>query len=234
MKAAELTELAITWLQDQHPDAYVTTELSVAEWGGASVDVAAITQTEIVGVEIKGDGDSPTRLELQGLKYGRVCRSMWLLVTPDGTLGDRCAKRKPPGWGRLHVEAGKIANWHPRARPQPHLCAMAMCETLWRDELAEIARLEPGVFVRGSRPRVPELREGIVASLPTPRIHELMIGALRKRIWPVGKTVYAPRDMGRCPHCAGTGKWQGANLADLARDDIPCGYCRGLGRTDAK
>ena len=72
MKAPELLPLAVDWLAETYPGSIIVTELSVADWGGALVDVAAITETEIVGVEIKGDGDSPARLKLQGMAYGRV------------------------------------------------------------------------------------------------------------------------------------------------------------------
>ena len=246
MRADELTELAIRWLQSQHPDAYITTELSVAEWGGASVDVAAITLSEIVGVEIKGEGDSPTRLELQGLTYGRVCRRMWLLPTPEGTLAERCAKKKPKGWGTLAVEDGAVIPAvrftsssgrveRSEAREAPHLCAMAMCETLWRDELTEIARTCPDVVIHGGpRPTVPFLRAGIVESLPTPRIHELMVKALRRRVWPAGKRVIAPSidPTTICAPCKGTGLWQGGTASQygLRVQDVTCGHCRGTGK----
>lgn len=234
MRSAELTELAIAWLREQHPDAYVTIELSVAEWGGASVDVAAITSSEVVGVEVKGEGDSPSRLELQGLKYGRVCKHMWLLPTPDGTLGSRCDKKKPAGWGRLGLVDGKVENIGPRASDQPHLCAMAMCETLWRDELYELAKIGDVHVAGGKRPNVTNLRSSIVESLPTPRIHDLMIERLRARTWQPGKRVIAPTlDAATiCAPCHGTGLWQGGNAAQMGLNvqDVSCGHCRGTGK----
>lgn len=244
MKAPELKELAITFLQEQHPDAYITTELSVAEWGGASVDVAAITSTEIVGIEIKGEGDSPTRLELQGLKYGRVCQRMWLLCTPDGTLGTRCHKKRPNGWGALEVKDGAVQPqiWERRwdadqeVTPvrQPHLCAAAMCETLWRDELHTLAREWGGLPGLAARPTVKSLRKAVVGGIPTTMIHDLMIKALRRRVWPPGKRIIAPTlDAGTvCGPCKGTGLWQGGDLAQkgLNVQDVTCGHCRGTGK----
>lgn len=94
MKANELTELAIEWLSKQYPDSVIVTELSVSSWGGASIDVAAITDNEIAGIEIKGEGDSPSRLKLQGLVYGRVARKMWLLA--DEKASRRSALQKGP------------------------------------------------------------------------------------------------------------------------------------------
>lgn len=99
MKAAELRDKAKLWLRARYPEALITHELSVAEYGGALVDVAAVLPDQIIGVEIKGEGDSPTRLARQGYLYSRVCRTMWLLTCPS--LEARCAKHKPDGWGTI-------------------------------------------------------------------------------------------------------------------------------------
>lgn len=210
MKAKQLLELAIDWLKAEYPGSVIVTELSVEDWGGARIDVAAITDEEIVGVEIKGEGDSPTRLDLQGLVYNRVARRMWLLCTPDGTLAERCAKKKPTCWGTLEVHEGavrpvnvakKLGPWEDlgnghrskRQIPDPdsykpdqaglnmRQCIWAMCGTLWRDELYEIARLN-NVNVTG-RARVGTLTDAICEQLPVPKMHDLMIGELRRRVW---------------------------------------------------
>lgn len=97
ISAGQLRDLASAWLEQRHPGAVIVTELSVSDWGGALVDIAAITETHIVGVEIKGAGDSPTRLDRQGLAYGMVIKEMWLLACP--TLADKCRARRPAGWG---------------------------------------------------------------------------------------------------------------------------------------
>lgn len=106
--ASELTDLACTWLREMHPHAMIVRELGCAAWGGALIDVAAILPEKIVGVEIKGEGDSPTRLDRQGMMYSRVARTMFLL--PDASLLDRCLKRCPPGWGVLAAEQ-RSAEW---------------------------------------------------------------------------------------------------------------------------
>ncbi|HGG04712.1 MAG TPA: hypothetical protein ENK28_04585 [Aliiroseovarius sp.] len=206
-RAPELTDKAIQWLMSEHPGAIIVTEFSVADWGGARVDVAAITDTEIVGVEVKGEGDSPARLELQGLAYGRVVRKMWLLA--DDSLQDRCFAKCPPRWGRLELwendvrpynrstklgERIKINHGYRHeiirdnsqydpdvAHESRLLCPHSMCGTLWRDELYEIARLT-GVEVRG-RATVAPLTQAICAQLPSPTIHAWMIDQLRRRSW---------------------------------------------------
>lgn len=105
MKALELRDKAKLWLRAKYPQALITHELSVAEYGGALVDVAAILDDHIVGVEIKGEGDSPARLGLQGGMYSRVCRTMHLLA--DESIRKKCAAALPPGWGEIRIGSGR-------------------------------------------------------------------------------------------------------------------------------
>ncbi|WP_282091327.1 hypothetical protein [Epibacterium ulvae] len=209
MRARELLELAINWLKLEYPTAIIVTEMSVDDWGGARIDVAAITDEEMIGVEIKGEGDSPMRLDLQGLVYGRVARKMWLLPTPDGTLAERCAKKKPNSWGTLEIHQGAVRPKNVARKlgeiektdygtrqgyvPDPDTykpdkamwsmrqCPWAMCGTLWRDELYEIARLH-SVEVKG-RALVGPLTDAICEQLPVPKLHDAMIDQLRRREW---------------------------------------------------
>src|ERR1700754_1542835 len=102
--ARDLCEQAIVWLRKEWPDAVIIPELSVANWGGARLDLAAVTQTELIGVEIKGDGDSTARLSLQGMLSSSVCSRMFLL--PSGNLREKCLKAKPPGWLMARNGAG--------------------------------------------------------------------------------------------------------------------------------
>jgi hypothetical protein len=207
MKASDLLPLAVDWLGATYPGAIIVPELSVSDWGGALVDVAAITETEIIGVEIKGDGDSPARLKLQGMAYGRVCRRMWLLPSPD--LQERCHAQRPPGWGRLEIWEGKVRAFNRAIKLGPRiktkhghryeqvrddsrydpcsasesrlLCPYSMCGTLWRDELYDMARLYQ-VKVTG-KANVEPLRQAICEQLPAPAIHAGMIDQLRRREW---------------------------------------------------
>lgn len=207
MNAHELTALASDWLAATYPGSVIVPELSVADWGGARVDLAAITPTGIIGVEVKGEGDSPARLELQGHVYGRVCRRMWLLA--DESLRDVCHQRRPSGWGRLEVWEGAVRPWNRAKKPGERektktgwrtkyirddsrydpdeptenmaLCPWSMCGTLWRDELYEIARLH-GLQVT-PRAYVHALTEAVTNQLPMPTIHAAMIDALMRREW---------------------------------------------------
>lgn len=219
MRAPELLKLAIDWLRETYPQSIIVPEMSVSDWGGAMIDVAAITDEMIVGIEIKGEGDSPTRLELQGQKYGQVARRMWLLPTPEGTLAARCDKKAHPSWGRLELHEGavrprniatKLGPWEEDERgrkgrsripdpdrynfSKPGLSRMlnpwAICGTLWREELYRIAKAQ-GMPVN-SKTNVGPLTDMLVKSLPVERLHDLMIEQLRQRVW--RKAVIDTRD----------------------------------------
>jgi len=159
-------------------------------------------------VEIKGTGDSPARLDRQGIAYGMVVREMWLLPCP--TLRDKCWAKRPPNWGRLEIWNGavrplnratkmgekittKTSTYYPAVRDDDryepeqapiagHLTPAAMTGTLWKEELASIAqrcRIE-GV-TKSSYAHV--LAEALEAQMPAPVLHAEMIRELRARQW---------------------------------------------------
>lgn len=180
LTAKALLAIAIEWMRERWPDAVIVPELSVADWGGARIDVAAITPTHIAGVEIKGCGDSPARLPLQGLAYGMVAREMWLLACP--TIAEKCWRKRPGGWGKLEIrEAVARPATYPKAVIRGHLCPTALCGTLWKKELIKLAA-KFGVST-GSFATVESLANSIEDALPAPTIHDEMISLLRKRKW---------------------------------------------------
>lgn len=213
MKANELRELAINWLRAEYPNSIIVTELSVSVWGGALIDVAAITETEIVGVEIKGEGDSPTRLELQGHVYGRVARRMWLLA--DESIQAKCFAKCPSGWGRLEVwdgavrpfnrakkrvgeEAVKATSKHPGYKravyerddsqydPDTAGEERALCPWSMCGTLWRDELYDIARLHRVQtvgRANVLPLTEAITNQLPMPVIHSAMIDQLRRRVW---------------------------------------------------
>jgi len=194
MRAPELLEMAIDWLDGRYPGSVIVPELSVADWGGASIDVAAITESHIVGVEIKGEGDSPARLPLQGCMYSRVAKRMWLL--PDESIAKRCERHMPSRWGLLEirdelVEVARRHDWPIEADELNDITPTALCGTLWRDELYDLAReanLQPG-----PRAYAHTLTARICETLPVTEIHDWMITALRRRVWRGGKRVIDTR-----------------------------------------
>lgn len=109
MKADDLKQMAALWLRARFPTAHIAFEFSVAHYGTALVDVAAVTPEQIVGVEIKGEGDTVSRLKLQGEMYPRVCRTMFLLPAPS--LVEKCRDHKPYGWSMLYPNRETAPNY---------------------------------------------------------------------------------------------------------------------------
>lgn len=198
MKAPDLLALAIEWLRDRYPDALIVPELSIGTWGGALLDVAAITPTEIIGVEIKGEGDSPARMPLQASLYSKAATRMYFLPCPE--LQARCFKHLPDAWGKLQVIDGRIdlvlTDWQRRCievyqkdkEPAKPLCVAPaqLLQCLWRQELDQIARL-CGLIT--GKIDVETLRWKIAEAVPLERLRLETCDALRRRQW-VGKTVY--------------------------------------------
>jgi len=101
-RADDLKTLALHFLRGRYPGALLTCELAGAQWGSASMDVAAVVPPDdgyeqgprIAAVEVKGDGDSSTtRLTEQAALYGRVADDLWCVVAPS--LYARAAKKWP-------------------------------------------------------------------------------------------------------------------------------------------
>ncbi len=107
-----LTEMAEKWLRKQYPDAIIMREFNAAKWGGALIDVVALTKTQIIGIEIKGHGDTLTRLKLQGPAYSMIASSMYLLCCPE--LAEKLKKKslKPFRWMNLIIKDDGICFEH--------------------------------------------------------------------------------------------------------------------------
>lgn len=178
--ARKLTVMAVDWLRDRYPDAIIVSEFCVGNWGSASIDVAAITQDEIIGVEIKGDGDSPARIKLQACAYGRAATRMWMLPSPS-LAGRVFDKHMPIGWGRLEVDGDKIKAWTPWQPQRLANAPLQLTETLWKPELVQVAhRLS---VPTGKRDRVDEIQEAIAETVPMRDIRREVVSQLRRRNW---------------------------------------------------
>jgi len=187
MKAPELTDIAETWLRGMYPQAHIVREFSVSEYGGALIDVAAIIEDQIVAVEVKGDGDSPTRLALQGMMYSRVCRSIFLLASPD--LKKRCDKHRPRGWGTLSVEPQDHYGWSQESglwvrrdhdqKTGYGLASVALAAIPWTREY--------GVFSGELGWSVPKTKSDCIRAVaehePLPNIERAVCSVLRSRDW---------------------------------------------------
>lgn len=192
MKAAALLELAIDWLAERYPDSLIVPELSIGSWGAALLDVAAITETEIIGIEIKGEGDSPARMPLQASLYSKAATRMFFLPCP--ALEERCFKHLPDAWGCLTIREGKIEQrlgaWRQRMveygdlsyREPKELCVAPaqLLQCLWRAELDLIAMR---CQVITGKADVEKLRWEIAEQVPLRRLKSEVCDALRHRKW---------------------------------------------------
>lgn len=211
MKAPVLTELAAQWLRARLPEAHIVREFSCAAYGGALIDVAAICEDQIIGVEVKGEGDSPSRLKLQGNMYSRVCRQVYLLPSPD--LQDRCIKHCPPEWQIITTKTfdswaglNKCADtdiYYPKNMRslQPWslvrgdgygLAPAALTELVWTKEYRKFAHaLEP--YSGLPRKKADALR-AVCKHFPVDTVERAVCSTLRRRNWemkPVDKPAEA-------------------------------------------
>lgn len=192
MKADVLTRLAKAWLQARHPSAMIVEELSVAEFGGALVDVAAILPDRIIGIEVKGRGDSHRRLALQGAMFSRVCRSMYLLACPS--IQKACSAARLPGWGELLVQgaqsadlvqcraSGLLAGAHYVADETGYaLAPVALAAMPWTKEYPLFREV---LGAREALPRSkPKSIEKVASHYPLRVIERAVCRVLRKRDW---------------------------------------------------
>lgn len=186
-KAQSLCDLASDWLAARYPDALIVRELSVGKWGSALLDIAAITPEHIIGVEIKGDGDSAARLDRQGWIYSRVASQMFLLSAPG--LDGAAAKHLPKDWWQLRIDSGAIFagkldhdSWGyvygPRQLPN---APAQLLECLITKELKRVGReLTPAIDIGRT---VPTMIAAISENAPLARIRAAVCEQLRLRDW---------------------------------------------------
>lgn len=186
MRAPEILPLTIDWLAARYPDSLIVPELSIGTWGSALLDVAAVTETEIIGVEIKGEGDSPARMPLQASLYSKAATRMFFLPCPQ--LEDRCFKHLPDAWGKLTVREGrieqKLPDWRLRTgETEPEQLCVApaqLLQCLWRNELDLIAMR---CAIITGKVGVEKLRWELAEQVPLRRLRQETCDALRHRKW---------------------------------------------------
>jgi len=167
-------------------------ELAIAKYGAASLDVAAITSTDIYGIEIKGDGDSTSRLQRQGWVYSRCASHMWLLPAPS--LEKAAIKHRPVDWIMLNVRDGVISGNRASSCRLPNAAA-SLLDILWKTELLEFAKSK-GLDVT-PRMRSDQIAEYVSERIPLSQIRTETCRRLLARDWatpPYTKKVYRPGD----------------------------------------
>ena len=154
---------------------------------------------ELVGVEIKGEGDSTARLALQGMQYSAVCTRMFLL--PCEKLRDRCERARPPGWLMARNKAGA---WWQRNPPERQgawefgdlktlpTSPLRLVEMLWGDEVRQLCTLfDIDAKVLRGQARL----EAIANTVPLAKLRASVYRRLYRRRWESGqlpKRVWRP------------------------------------------
>ena len=193
--AERLAVAALHWLRHRHPRALLLCELGLGAWsGGGRLDVAAITDERIIGIEIKGDGDSPARLSLQGIQYALAASEMWLLPAPS--IYGRCDRARHWRWGLLEVAGADCLEVRddPTREPlsnSPHV----LWDMLWAPERRALHRRlchERALVSTFQEPAVPE-------QVPLAVLRPAVVQALRSRDWLRGgnypkREVWRPED----------------------------------------
>lgn len=188
-KADILTQMAVDWLRKEYPDAIIMREFNAAKYGLALMDVAAITDNKIIGIEIKGEGDSPARLKLQGPAYSAVASHMFLLASPDLDAKIRRNSHMPWGWHYLKIDGDVVCPEYDRGWVQlkwsssPDLAnaPAALLDILWKPELMCVARAM-GCSVT-TKYRVDELISLVAEHFPLSKIRLEVIKQLGQRDW---------------------------------------------------
>lgn len=179
--ASRLCDLASDFLAARWPDAVIVRELSVGNWGSSMLDIAAITDDAIIGVEIKGDGDSPTRLKLQAASYSKSATHMFLLAAPS--IAGRCKAHKPMGWRLLTVAGDRCIDEHAHYLRLDRLptSAAQLLQALWKEELLLVAASARVVAHRSMR--VDQIAEELSELVPLRELRKHVCAALRARDW---------------------------------------------------
>jgi len=192
-RASTLKILALHWLRDRHPDALLIPEFCAAKYGDAMIDVAAITPNELIGIEIKGDGDSTARLERQGWVYSRAATRMYLLPAPS--LRTKAVVHRPRGWSLIDIENHNLScKYHVPGR-LPNAPA-ALLNILCKAELLRAGKASGVSCHKGSL--VHDIANVIAERASLSEIRTAVLAELLNRDWakmpPAGKTVYRPGD----------------------------------------
>jgi len=190
--AAFLAKSAIPWLRKRYPDSVIIEEFVCGTAGAARIDLAVFTDTDIHGIEIKGDGDKPDRLVAQGTLYSTVCTEVHLLPSPN-FLRERTGLSKwwkalPDWWGlvELNEDTGNL-NIRKHAPKSPLLSPESLGNLLWAVELRDACK-EARIKVKASWNRQ-RCIDALVESQTLPVIKRLVASRIKKRDW---KTIREP------------------------------------------
>ncbi|WP_175969915.1 sce7726 family protein [Burkholderia sp. BCC0322] len=146
----------------------------------AIVDIAAI-YSELHGFEIKGEGDSVSRVAKQS-KYYNLSFPKLTLVTTSNHLA-WATKNLPSFWGIILAKcasSGVILSYIRAARNNPDFCKETSLLMLWRDELLNLTNKNESIKTKKSDTRA-ELASKIASKLTKGQIATLLAESIEIR-----------------------------------------------------
>jgi hypothetical protein len=99
-------------------------------------DVLAITDGAIIGIEIKSDADTYTRLATQVKDYDKYCDYCYIAVGESHRL--HAAEHVPDHWGVLIISPNGEVTQQREASPNKKVKLKTQLDLLWRPELLGI------------------------------------------------------------------------------------------------
>lgn len=140
MLDADIREPLFVYLETRYGKIRILEEKNI---GKSRADALAVTDGAFIGVEIKSDGDTYTRLKSQVRDYNKYCNLNYIAVGESHKK--HVEEHIPPFWGILvifrdsenhgvHIEELKAAQSNPKAVLKHQM------SLLWRNELAGILR----------------------------------------------------------------------------------------------
>lgn len=132
----DIREPLFDYLEDYYGKVRIFEEIII---GRSRADILALTETDIIGIEIKSDADSYERLKGQVRSYNKYCDYNYIAV--GRSHEKQVDKHIPAEWGILvlSVESGEILVSQKReAEPNPKLKKDCQITLMWRPELQRI------------------------------------------------------------------------------------------------
>ena len=132
----DIREPLFDYLEERYGKVRIIEEKQI---GKHRTDVLVVTETFLMGIEIKSDADSYTRLEGQVKEYNKYFDYNWVVV---GTKhAHHSEERVPPFWGIITVERnGNEVDFYElrKALINPKCKLKNKLSILWRRELVNI------------------------------------------------------------------------------------------------
>jgi hypothetical protein len=181
-----MRELIVPRLRASYPTARIIHELPL-RYSSNRIDIAAVTEAEIIGVEIKSSRDVVARLAAQLTAFKPVCAKVIAALAPKWNerlpmmsetqtilrdIGHCETWTVDAGAGTVTVTDPAYAKWQP--------WAFQMLDMLWREELIAVATRHR-CYVAGKGVTHSKLRDACEAYMTGQEVRAAVCAALRSR-----------------------------------------------------